>query len=344
MLRLNAGLFIALLVIAFAGSVNHLQVEQSFAGDAIIKGKAAAVIESQYQEELPLKDWLVSAWAAFRFQVFNEGREGVVTGRENWLFTKEEYDWPLDVERNIAGNIDYIATVEQQLKAKNIEMILVLLPEKVSIQSSFVTKPSEHVSAGLYEQVVSRLQARGIRVVQASEAMASGQAQMFLKTDTHWTPEGAKTVADFIANENSSFAGSDEFKAELESSELYRGDLLNYIPVEPYFTTMGPAPDRLNRYVVEQINQADVGLFGDVSIDLALVGTSYSANPNWHFADFLKVALHRDLANYAEEGLGPLRPMTAFLSSDPFINGEITQVIWEIPVRFLVQPLTDEIE
>ena len=37
---------------------------------------------------------------------------------------------------------------------------------------------------------------------------------------------------------------------------------------------------------------------------VGLVGTSYSANPNWNFVGALKEALHSDVVNYAEDGHG----------------------------------------
>lgn len=190
MLRINAGLFISLITMCFLGSVSHLHSDTHFSAKDIVQGKAALTLENQYQETLPLKDWLVSGWAAFRYKVFNEGREGVVVGSQQWLFTKEEYDWPVTVNSNIADNIKYINEVEQKLADKNVELLVVLLPEKVSIEADNRVRQSDHITFNLYNRVYQELLQNHIAIVDASEAMASSNQQMFLRTDTHWTPEG----------------------------------------------------------------------------------------------------------------------------------------------------------
>jgi alginate O-acetyltransferase complex protein AlgJ len=70
---------------------------------------------------------------------------------------------------------------------------------------------------------------------------------------------------------------------------------------------------------------------------MVLVGTSYSANPNWSFVEALKLALSQDILNYAVEGQGPIAPMQTYLQQlDPVDAPPV--VIWEFPIRYLSDP------
>jgi alginate O-acetyltransferase complex protein AlgJ len=67
------------------------------------------------------------------------------------------------------------------------------------------------------------------------------------------------------------------------------------------------------------------------AVPVALIGTSYSANPNWNFVGALQQALRSDVVNYAEDGHGPILPMLSYLQSDAFKNSPPQVLIWEFP-------------
>ena len=46
---------------------------------------------------------------------------------------------------------------------------------------------------------------------------------------------------------------------------------------------VGPEQRAIERY--ETVVEPSGGLFGAATIDVALVGTSFSAKPDWHFED-----------------------------------------------------------
>jgi alginate O-acetyltransferase complex protein AlgJ len=128
------------------------------------------------------------------------------------------------------------------------------------------------------------------------------------------------------------------FVTEAKSTEPYKGDLTNFLPLDPLFSNLLPKPDDLQQ---RSTNPADAGgesgdaLFADNSVAVGLVGTSYSANPNWNFAGALKQALHADVVNYAEDGHGPILPMLKYLQTDAFKSSPPQVLIWEFPERYL---------
>ena len=83
---------------------------------------------------------------------------------------------------------------------------------------------------------------------------------------------------------------------------------------------------------------SDAALFGEAAPQVALVGTSYSANPKWNFIGALKQELGSDLLNYAENGHGPLVPMLRLLQRGPEETADLRLVIWEFPERYLMLP------
>jgi alginate O-acetyltransferase complex protein AlgJ len=72
---------------------------------------------------------------------------------------------------------------------------------------------------------------------------------------------------------------------------------------------------------------------------VALVGTSYSQDERWGFADALKVALGADVLNVAARGEGPFAPMRAYLEGETVVDVPPELVVWEIPERYLTIPL-----
>lgn len=167
-------------------------------------------------------------------------------------------------------------------------------------------------------------------------------AAVFLRTDTHWTPMGAEVAAQALAeavSRQSLLNGDPQtFITEAGSTAPYKGDLTNFLPLDPLFSNLLPAPDNLQKRTtrpVEAEGEAGDALFADTQIPVALVGTSYSANPHWNFLGALQQALRSDVANYAEDGHGPLLPMLKYLQSDAFKNAAPQVVVWEFPERYL---------
>jgi alginate O-acetyltransferase complex protein AlgJ len=68
---------------------------------------------------------------------------------------------------------------------------------------------------------------------------------------------------------------------------------------------------------------------------VAIVGTSYSAEPAFHFEGFLKQALSADVINLALEGKGPFKPMDEALQGTILEDTGVRVVVWEIPERYV---------
>ncbi|MGN8260869.1 alginate O-acetyltransferase [Pseudomonas sp. SMSB3] len=311
----------------------------------LLNGKLAKAAETHYDDQFPIKRLGTNLWAALDFKLFNEGRPGVVLGRDQWLFSDEEFKPSADAQQLMQDNLALIRGVRDTLHQHGSQLVLAIVPAKARVYAEYVGKEQP---ASLHDDLYNQFhaQARQANVfapdLKTPLEQAKARGQVFLRTDTHWTPMGAEVAAQAVAeavSRQSLLNGAPQaFVTEAGDSAPYKGDLTNFLPLDPLFSSLLPAPDTLQQRSTHPVqSSADTGdaLFADTQIPVALVGTSYSANPHWNFLGALQQALHSDVANYAEDGHGPLLPMLKYLQSDAFKNAAPQVVVWEFPERYL---------
>ncbi|MDG9929620.1 MULTISPECIES: alginate O-acetyltransferase [unclassified Pseudomonas] len=318
----------------------------SAAGETtFLNGKLTHAIEKHYDKGFPVKEFGTNVWAAVEYGLFGEGRPGVVIGRDGWLFTSEEFK-PATKPDQVEDNWKLITRVRDELRSRGIQLQVVLLPAKARLYPEFVAeqRPVAEQQA-LYDQARERLGQLGLQGADLYAALEGGKQQglVFLRTDTHWTPLGAelaaRAVADDLQRRHLLPHGELSYATRQVGSETHKGDLLSYLPLDPYFAAMQPAKEPLEKRVTEQNGDGAGGdLFGDSAPQVALVGTSYSANPKWNFLGALRQSLGTDLYNYAEDGHGPLVPMLRLLAKGEEETQGLKLVLWEVPERYLTLP------
>jgi len=311
----------------------------------VLNGHWTKAVETHYDDQFPIKRLGTNLWAALDYKVFNEGRPGVILGKDQWLYTDEEFDAVANGEQNEADNLAIIEGVRDTLKKEGTQLVLAIVPAKARLYPEHIgdTKPSA-LHTDLYQQFHAQMNQAGIIAPDLLAPLqgAKDKGQVFLRTDTHWTPMGAEVVAQQLGeaiSQKTPLSGDPQtFVTEAKSSEPYKGDLTNFLPLDPLFSNLLPKPDDLQQRSTNPAQtEGDGGdaLFADNSVAVGLVGTSYSANPNWNFAGALKQALHSDVVNYAEDGHGPILPMLKYLQTDAFKSSPPQVLIWEFPERYL---------
>ncbi|MGF6590938.1 alginate O-acetyltransferase [Pseudomonas sp. 2835] len=343
--KLYALLFLALLLGLGLWSLGGLGSFQRTAQMTALDGKLAKAAETHYDEQFPLKRIGTNLWAALDFKLFNEGRPGVVLGREHWLFSDEEFKPVANSDQYEQENLALIRGVRDTLKQHGVQLVLAIVPAKARLYPEYVgeqTPASLHTD--LYNEFHAQARQAGVfapdLLAPLQEAKARGQ--VFLRTDTHWTPMGAEVVAQHlaaaVARQTLLNGEPQQFVTEQRQSAPYKGDLTNFLPLDPLFSNLLPPPDSLQKRSTrpaEAEGESGDALFADSEIPVALIGTSYSANPNWNFLGALQQALRSDVVNYAEDGHGPLLPMLKYLQTDAFKNSAPQVLIWEFPERYL---------
>ena len=347
---LYVALFIGMLGLLFVWSMRGVLSYQLPKQFSVVDGGLAKTFESHYDEHFPIKTLGTSLWAGLDYLLFNEGRPGVQIGKQGWLYSSEEFKAEVDGAQQVRENLALIKGVRDELAQHDVMLLLAIVPSKSRLYPEFVgDNPTSSLRQGLYQRFLNEVRAADIAAPDLLSTLQAGKASgaMFLRTDTHWTPAGADLVAQQLSRTLKraiNLAGEPQvFVTQAGPAKPYNGDLTRFLPLEPLFGHLLPPPDQLRRnttQAAEQTAGADA-LFSDSEMPVALVGTSYSANPAWNFAGALRQHLQRDLSNHAEDGQGPLVPMLKYLQSDELQDAPPQLVIWEFPERYL--PMSNDL-
>ncbi len=304
----------------------------------ILQGKAAQTLEVRFETALPLRELGINFWAMLRYVVFNAGEPGVVIGESGWLFSSEEFFTPEFAEENIINNFKTISLVNEELSQQGVQLVVVPVPSKVRVHEEWSSSEPTPEHQSLYPELIGYLRLHDIAHVDVLKSFTEAGGTFFLKTDTHWLPEAAAIAAEGLRSFSNNRESEEQFSiGDIREASL-QGDLVNFIPLSPWFASIAPQEETLVSWDVVA-NDASQDLFADIPLpSIALVGTSYSANPRWNFDGSLKIALNEDVINFATEGQGPMVPMFEFLDKYRTELPTLRMVVWEIPERYLVQP------
>lgn len=308
------------------------------------RGEQTARYERAFNEELPFREAAIATWGVLEYTLFHEGREGVVVGENSWLFTGEEVAFYEDAAAETARKLGFIAQVRAQLAARDVALVVALVPDKARVYQEHLGRPLPSYTRNRYETFRQALAARGVRAPDLLTPLlaAKTRQQVYLRTDTHWTPAGAEVAADTLAQALADADVTGLFETDYQTHTTgrtpYQGDLLSFLPLGALQDSLGPPPDRLETRQTQSVSDAGGGLFGAQTVPATLIGTSYSANPNWNFAGALQEALGAEVLNLAAEGQGPLPPMRDYLKSTELKGTPPVLVVWEIPERYLPMP------
>ena len=196
-------LFLVTLMVLGLWSVRSFFGFSTNAEATVLNGRWSKAVETHYDEQFPIKRLGTNLWAALDFKLFNEGRPGVVLGRDQWLYSDEEFNPIVNEELNLQGNYALVEGVRQTLKEKGVQLVMAVVPAKVRLYPEHLgeVKPAS-IHENLYEDFHHRVAADKILAPDLlkplQQAKQNGQ-QVFLRTDTHWTPEGAEVAANTLA-------------------------------------------------------------------------------------------------------------------------------------------------
>ena len=138
---------------------------------------------------------------------------------DKWLFYRQDVEFlvqpsPLDVRSAKLDNpVKAIEKFRDQLKAKGVELLVVITPGKPSIYTERLTGRDSRVAgienaAGLQshgKKILDSLTRAGFNTVDlytpllAAKSRDSVEGALYLNDDTHWTPRVAELAADVIA-------------------------------------------------------------------------------------------------------------------------------------------------
>ena len=298
-------------------------------------GSASAEIEDNILEDLEFLTTMAKGYQMLRYTVFNEGRAGVIIGKDGWLFSREEFiPDPKRAARLLEANIKSVITTIEEFKAKNIDVLIALLPDKSRILKQHLTikKKSRHARQR-YDRVRERFSQAGIHAPDLRPIFKQNPETMFFRTDTHWTNLAstsiAKSLSDIIRLQHSSLADQVPYQQKTSVSAEFQGDLAQFT------AEFANISKETFENIHIQSTTANLGLFETENIDITLIGTSFSADTRWGFADNLRLNLQSNIDNLAEKGQGIFTPLQKLINEGYFEATPPKLLIWEIPERYL---------
>lgn len=288
-------------------------------------------------------------------------------GAPGWLFLNDELTVHDQPQRNAAQRKADVLKVQKTLSAKGIKLLVVVVPDKSRIEASqlgMLHRPSRYATRAT--QWVSELKLAGVDALDLTDTLTAFKqkhAAAFLKSDSHWTEQGAYAAAVAVSAEVQRLrivaSPTQSFVIDKRSESRRAGDLIRLAGVDWLSTALQPEQDLAQETsfkVAEQTkntlgasstssssSQAD-DLFGDADLpNVVVIGTSFSRTSN--FVAFIEKELNAKVANLARSGGDFSGAMNAYLSSVAFKKTPPKLVIWEIPERVLQQKAsTDSIQ
>jgi hypothetical protein len=167
--------------------------------------------------------WLRPVTLQLRYDLLGEMAPKSVKGEEDWLFYNQDVDYllhpPYTDDRFYKGTFDTVIAgkhvnlrnplvaiedFRDRLKSRGIDLLLVPIPGKPSIYpeklwSTFKGRPASPTLA-----LLDDLRGRGFEVANLFDpllkAKSDGGPLLYLKRDTHWTPQGMEVAAEALAS------------------------------------------------------------------------------------------------------------------------------------------------
>lgn len=300
-------------------------------------------------------------WTSLMHRVMKRGSESVFAGYGDWLFDARELNalsgWgALQGELSAPGKplsaapqgvLDFAA----KLKERGVPLLLIPLPMKASILTEHITGTDPEFSeAPLYHDCQPALYdlftKAGIDVQDLTQAMLQLKERkkpVFLRQDTHWTPEAvhelAKQIAAYVKKKYPDAASDHPLIIDAKAPEGHSlGDLAKRLRLTSPLSSLSPETAVMVSFP---------GIANDSSSPLALIGGSdlrIYDDPQLGFSDDgqdLKASFVQHLALY----LG--HPIDAYTQRDgphafaKRLDDEVREkklVIWIVPARDLLQP------
>lgn len=321
------------------GAFSHEPVEP-IDQSMIYSGRLQKLYEQGFDASNPMRKGAVNLWGALKYFALGQTSKGAVAGSNGWLFTDEELTNHQNFDANLTASINEVSRVQKILDGQGITLVPVILPDKARVYHDQMKHVRSSRVEGRYDKLISGLIAKGVTPVSARIVMTENKSfgPTFMMHDTHWSPFGARLVADKVASQvhDLQIEKLDVVTTE-NGAERFEGDLLQYAPTGGLRALIGPSLQVIQRFQTRVEKGSD--LFAQQTTDVVLIGTSFSAKSDWHFEGFLKQALSADVLNFAISGQGPFVPMWSYLKSEAFRTSPPKLVIWEIPERYTTQEI-----
>lgn len=349
-------LIIGAVSVVWGGLTGRVSLDaSSWARAELVQGETARNLAAELATA-PFPVMLADAERAASWLVAGSLGPRVRQGCDQWLFLADELAVHAGAQTDFHARLDAVGHVRNQLARQGIELIVATVPDKSRVQHEqlcHVYRPESF--AGRLRAWEAGLLERGVRYAALSGALEAVQQKTdvspFLRTDTHWSTQGAHAAAEAIAAQVRQAGVAltplrhyvwSEGELQPQGGDLIRLAGINWLPM-----ALQPKPDEVAEMVFSlgdtaapEASADDDGadLFGDINLpSVALVGTSYSGAS--FFVPFLEAALETPVPSFAQDGGDFWGSIQTYLTGTDFRDAPPRVIIWEIPERVLQMPI-----
>ncbi|WP_416396924.1 alginate O-acetyltransferase AlgX-related protein [Allohahella sp. A8] len=341
--RVNGVLFIVMLAGMLVYSLPQLwrfATTEKDAASLFLSGELSRKFERAYDSEFFVREAAIEAWSNLSYWAFDEGLSGVIIGKDGWLFTNQEHLFPQNMDAVVERELRAVREAADVLKRAGKRLVVLPVPMKVDVYSDYARYAVDDKAAALHSAFLTGLTASGIEFADVRPAFLAhkNEAPLYLKRDTHWTSHGARLAAQTLAVSFPDLVGATSFTTEPLGSTEFKGDLTNFIKMSEWLAPELVEIERIDRFqtIAATSVEDESALFGESTVEVALVGSSYTKMDEWNLSGFVKEAIRSDLITVAVEAKGPVAAMEEFFAAGLPADKDLKTIIWEFPVRSLL--------
>ena len=346
----------AALELARGESVHALEVGRAFREERL------PAFEDDLRQRSFVRAWLVPRYQQALAQIFGRGNEKAIEGRAGTFFYADDLD--LVAGKGFLGPagaglaaLEAIERFRDALRERSIELVVVPVPVKGSVDSEFLRWPPPPQRPSRVAQVpqnpdserfFAELERRGIRCVRLLEAfLAEGSADggpLYLPRDTHWRPAPMQLAARLTAAELRAALG--EARGEPPADWVRRadrfageGDLVRMLRLPAGAEVWPRMPVE-----VESVTRADgAPVAADPGADVLVLGDSFTRifsdaelgfGAHAGFAEQLALELGRPIDVIAQLGGSALAVRETLARRPGGLDGK-RAVVWQFGMRAL---------
>jgi len=267
------------------------------------------------------------------FSRFMTDHRFTIQGKDDWLFrTEVELNTRFDLDEAVFKSLSRMV---KALTARGTQVVLVLLPQRGLIEADKLLPRDRarydfDLALANYRQALQRFRNAGFIVPDYGLlAEQPDGTEYFFHRDGHWTPDGARRTSKLIADTVKQLPIYAKLrKTAFNTRELGLNRHPGILSIVASQICGGNFPAEVVKgYTTERaVNDP----FADQPIpEVALVGTSFSATPTYHFSGFLQRDLQAEVFNASISGGNYGGALTRYLPSEAFQDSSPKVLIWE---------------
>ena len=323
-----------------------------------------------FNDHFGFRRWLIQTHGSLMARVLKTSPNSkVVLGSDHWLFYEPDIRYLTSFadggfvpengrssQADLASPLKAIVDFNRQLRDRNIQLVLLPVPLKPMFYSEKIPLRFDNLNGyaqnPAFAQLSRELEKENIPVMDSADLLEelkkTSQNPIFLKTDTHWSPEAmaaaARSSASFIeAHADLSLRNSGKLQMkEMEISNI--GDLANMLPLEK-----GSNSEYVEKAAIRQIETSEGAPWApDMNAEILFLGDSFAniyslANMGWGesagLVEQLSFFLERPVDRIVQNDNGAFATRQALQyelsrGRDRLAGKKV--VVWEFAVRELV--------